>query len=220
VTYTSHADLGGKDGFGPVVQEPEALKFHAAWEPHALALTLAMGATGTWNIDMTRSARETLADYDRLTYYAIWLKGLEKLIVEHGLAERDEIAAGRMLHSAAPLQRVLNAHDVPETLARGTPTARSATTAARIALGERVRTRAGEILHHTRLPHYARGKIGVIDRVHGAHVFADTNARGLGEQPQWLYTVVFDGHELWGSRSTPNLSVSIDAWEPYLEPLQ
>jgi len=220
VTYTSHADLGGKEGFGPVVQEPEALKFHAPWEQRALALTLAMGATGTWNIDMTRSARETLADYDRLTYYAIWLKGLGRLIVEHGLAERDEIAAGRMLHGAAPVQRVLNAHDVPETLARGTPTARSATTAARFALGERVRTRAGEIPHHTRLPRYARGKIGVVDRVHGPHVFPDTNAQGLGEQPQWLYTVVFDGRELWGSRSTPNLSVSIDAWEPYLEPLR
>ena len=218
--YTSHADLGGKDGFGPVVPESEALKFHAPWEPRALALTLAMGATGAWNIDMTRSARETLPDYDRLTYYAKWLKGLEQLVIEHGLAQRDEIAAARMLHPAAPVKRVLHAAAVPETLALGSPTARSAAAAARFALGERVRTRAGDIPNHTRLPRYARGKIGVIDRVHGAHVFADTNARGLGEQPQWLYTVVFDGHELWGSRSTPKLRVSIDAWEPYLEPLR
>ena len=41
--------------------------------------------------------------------------------------------------------------------------------------------------------------LGTIERVHGAHVFADTHAQGLGEQPQWLYTVVFDGQELWGA---------------------
>ena len=90
---------------------------------------------------------------------------------------------------------------------------------ARLALGERVRTVTDEIAHHTRLPRYARGKIGVIERIHGAHVFADAHARGLGEQPQWLYTVAFDGRELWGDDATPGLIVSIDAWEPYLEPL-
>jgi nitrile hydratase subunit beta len=218
--YTSYADLGGEDGHGPVVPGPEGGRFHAQWEPRALALTLAMGATGTWNIDMTRSARETLPDYDRLTYYAIWLKGLEKLIIEHGLAQRDEIAAGRMLHPPRPVQRVLTAADVPATLALGTPTVRPATALARFALGERVRTRGGEFPHHTRLPRYARGRIGVIERVHGVHVFADAHARGEGEQPQWLYTVVFEGRELWGERSAPGLRVSIDAWEPYLESLR
>ena len=220
MTYTSHADLGGREGQGPVVPEPEGTLFHAPWEPRVLALTLAMGATGTWNIDMSRSARETLPDYDRLSYYAIWLKGLEKLIVEHGLAQRDEIAAGRMLHPPRPVQRVLNALEVSETLARGSPTSRSAATPARFALGERVCTRAGEFPRHTRLARYARGKIGVIERVHGVHVFADAHARGLGEQPQWLYTVVFEGRELWGERSTPRLRVSIDAWESYLEPVR
>ncbi len=88
MTYTSHADLGGEDGHGRVVPEPEGVLFHAPWEPRALALTLAMGATGMWNIDMSRSARETLPDYDRLSYYAIWIKGLEKLLVEHGLVRK------------------------------------------------------------------------------------------------------------------------------------
>ncbi len=220
MTYLSHADLGGEDGHGPVVPEPEGVLFHAPWEPRALALTLAMGATGTWNIDMSRRARETLPAYERLSYYAIWLQGLEKLLVEHGLVQSDEIAAGQMLHPAQPVRRVLHAADVPKTLAQGSPTARDATTPARFALGERVRTRAGEVPHHTRLPRYARGKTGSIERVHGAHVFADANARGLGEAPQWLYTVVFDGRELWGDCATPGLRVSIDAWEPYLQPLR
>jgi len=42
-----------------------------------LALTLAMGTTGLWNIDASRAARETLADYRELSYYQIWLAGLE-----------------------------------------------------------------------------------------------------------------------------------------------
>src|SRR5205814_10495920 len=70
---------------------------------------------------------------------------------------------------------------------------------------------------HTRLPGYARGKIGRVEHVRGVHVFADTHAHGRGEQPQWLYTVVFSGRELWGDDCAPGLGVSIDAWEPYLE---
>ena len=70
---------------------------------------------------------------------------------------------------------------------------------------------------HTRLPQYVRGHAGVIDRVLGCHVFPDSNASGDGENPQWLYTVSFDGFELWGEASDPNLQVSVDAWEPYLE---
>ena len=70
--------------------------------------------------------------------------------------------------------------------------------------------------HHTRLPAYVRGKCGFIERTHGMHMFADAHAQGLGEQPQWLYTVVFDAIGLWPD-AAPRLTVSVDAWEPYLE---
>jgi nitrile hydratase beta subunit len=219
MSYQSHADLGGKSGYGRVVPEPEGEHFHAAWEPKALALTLAMGATGAWNLDMGRSARETLPDYTALSYYAIWLKALEKLMIERDLIRDDEIAAARLLHPPRPLPRILRAEEVTAALKKGSPTVRATTTPARFGVGERVRTRADEIPHHTRLPVYARGKVGRIERVNGAHVFADVHAQGLGEQPQWLYTVAFDGRELWGDAATPGLTVSIDAWEPYLEPL-
>ena len=219
MSYRSHADLGGKEGHGRVVPEPEGERFHADWERQALALTLAMGASGEWNLDMSRSARETLPEYDALTYYEKWIKGLEKLLTERGLLDRDEMAACRMLHPSRPVTRVLRAVDVPAALAYGAPTQRAATTPAAFAIGERVRTRAVEVPHHTRLPGYARGKVGRIEHLRGVHVFADTNARGLGEQPQWLYTVVFDARDLWGDTAAQNTSVSIDAWEPYLEPL-
>lgn len=217
MSHASHADLGGGKGHGRVVPEPEGELFHAAWEPRALALTLAMGATGAWNIDMSRSARETLPNYGALDYYAIWIEALQKLMVERDLVRDDEIAAGRMLHAPRPLPRVLMAADVAATLARGAPTERDATAPARYAVGERVRTRRTAIPHHTRLPGYARGKVGRIEHVRGVHVFADTHAQGLGEQPQWLYGVAFEAAELWGADAGA-LSVSIDAWEPYLEP--
>ena len=217
MTYVSHADLGGQGGHGAIVPEPEGHSFHAAWEARALALTLGMGATGSWNIDMSRSARETLPDYAERSYYAIWLAALEKLLVERGQVLPDELVAGRMLNAPAPVERVLLAADVPAVLATGAPTVRPATTPARFGVGMRVRTRAARVDHHTRLPGYAHGKTGTVERVHGMHVFADTHAQGLGPQPQWLYAVVFDGRELWGDSTEPGLSESVDAWEPYLQ---
>ena len=217
MTYTSHADLGGQPGHGPVQPEPEEERFHAPWEPQALALTLAMGATRSWNIDMSRAARETLPGYGRMSYYQIWLAALEKLMAERGQVLPDEVAAGRMLHPPVPVARVLQAHEVPAALAQGSPTARPDGPPPRFAAGQRVRTRAGAVPHHTRLPGYVRGKVGVVERLHGAHVFADTHAQGLGEQPEPLYTVAFTGEELWGPAAAPGLVVSVDAWQSYLE---
>jgi len=217
MSYTSFADLGGRAGFGPVVPEPEDERFHADWEPRALALTLAMGAAGMWNIDMSRSVRETLPAYARLSYYQIWLAALQRLLAARGLVADDELAAARMLYPPRPVPRVLRAGEVAAALAKGSPTARPATSTACFRVGATVRTRDAEPQGHTRLPAYARGRVGTVERVHGMHVFADAHAQGLGEQPQWLYTVVFDGTELWGASATPGLRVSVDAWEPYLE---
>jgi nitrile hydratase subunit beta len=219
MSYQSHADLGGVDGYGRVIPEPEEELFHATWQRQAFALTLAMGSTGAWNLDMSRSARETLPDYRSLSYYEIWVRALEKLLLERALVGPDELAAGRMLHPAQPGHPVLRATDVPALLAKGSPTLRPATAPARFAVGAQVRLRAAAVAHHTRLPGYARGKIGRIERVHGVHVFPDAHAQGLGEQPHWLYTVVFTGAELWGDAAARDQRLSVDAWEPYLEPL-
>ena len=217
MSYTTHADLGGRSGHGAVVPEPEGELFHASWEPRALAITLAMGATGAWNIDMSRAARETLPNYAALSYYEIWIAGLQRLLLERGLVLLDEIDAARALHPPAPVKRVLAAADVASALAAGSPTVRASTEHPCFAIGQRVRTRSEPVAHHTRLPGYARGRLGVIEKLHGAHVFADAHAQGLGEQPQWLYTVVFDGTALWGADAAPGVTVSVDVWDAYLE---
>ncbi|WP_341898849.1 nitrile hydratase subunit beta [Ferrovibrio terrae] len=215
------ADMGGMQGFGPVRHEGEhEPKFHAAWEKRVLAMTLAVGATGQWNIDMSRSARESLPppQYFAKTYYEIWLAGIEKLMIERGMLSAAEIEAGHMLAPPKPLPRILTREAVPVVLAKGGPTERPSDQPARFKAGDRVRAKNIHPTGHTRLPRYVRGHIGTIELLHGAHVFPDSNAQGQGEQPQWLYTVRFAGRELWGPDADPTLSVSVDAWDSYLEP--
>ena len=105
---------------------------------------------------------------------------------EPGQELPEEIEAGRVLHAPVAVKRVLKAADVPQALAKGSPTERAATAPARFAVRQQVRTHAGHVDHHTRLPGYARGKVGRIERVNGMHVFADANAQLVGEAPQWL----------------------------------
>ena len=212
-------DMGGAHGFGRVEPEPDEPVFHADWERKAFALTLAMGATGEWNLDQSRFAREDRppADYLGRTYYEIWLAGLERELAERGLVASDEVEAGRPLHEPKPVRRTLAAADVPQMLGRGGPTRRDVEDPARFAVGDRVRARNIHPRAHTRLPRYVRGHVGTVVLVHGAHVYPDAHARGDGQDPQWLYTVRFDGRELWGPDADPTTAVSIDAFEPYLE---
>ena len=212
-------DLGGMMGFGPVEVEIDEPVFHAAWEKRVLALTLATGALGEWNIDMSRHARENRhpVDYLSSSYYELWLKGLEELLVARGLATREEIAAGRALARAKATRPPLRADVIPALLAKGAPCDRPPAGPPRFAVGDEVRTRNNHPSGHTRLPRYARGKRGRIDITYGVFVFPDANARGYGETPQWLYCVSFSGRELWGPDGDPGLEVSIDAWESYLE---
>ena len=211
-------DLGGMQGFGPVTPEPDEPPFHFAWERRVLALTLATGASGKWNIDMSRAARESIppARYLAMSYYEIWFEGLQRLLVTTGLATAEEIHGGRSLAPALPGVRRLAASDVAATLARGSPAARGAPAPARFKLGDAVRTIAMNPMTHTRLPRYCRAKRGTIVAVHGAQVFPDSNGNGKGEQPKWLYTVCFDAKELWGEDTTA-AAVCVDCWEPYLQ---
>jgi nitrile hydratase len=212
--------MGGVHGFGAVSAEPQEPVFHADWERRVFALTLAMGATGEWNLDASRFARENRPPNDYLdkSYYELWLAGLEQLLTEGELVAEAELAAGRALQPGRPVRRTLIAADVGPAVGRGSSTHREAPQPARFQVGERVRARNINPLSHTRLPRYVRGHIGTVSATHGCHVFPDSHATGRGEDPQWLYAVSFDAGELWGPGADPTLTVSIDAFEPYLEP--
>ena len=212
-------DMGGMHGFGKVEPEPNEPPFHAGWEGRVLAMQRALRVTGAWNIDMSRDAQERLPAevYLSVSYYHLWALGMEHNALEHGLIDADEIAAGHALRQGKPLERKLTADIVQQGLTRGS-FYRQALAPARFKPGDRVRARNIHPPTHTRLPRYARGRVGVVELVHGCQAFPDTVATDKGDNPQLLYTVVFEGRELWGPGTDPTISISIDAFEPYLEP--
>jgi nitrile hydratase len=85
-------------------------------------------------------------------------------------------------------------------------------------VGDHVRGRGINPVGHTRLPRYARGKAGIVERDHGVFVFPDSNAHFLGEKPQHVYSVRFSARELWGNEAKPQDSVYLDLFDDYLEP--
>jgi nitrile hydratase beta subunit len=212
-------DMGGMQGFGPVEAEPNEPPFHEPWEGRVLAMQRAMGYTKLWTIDGGRASLETLppVTYLMASYYQRWFLGLEKRVVAHGLVGEDEIKAGHSLRPGVRLNRKLTAADVPGTINRGN-FERPAPAPARFKAGDAVHTRNINPTTHTRLPRYARGKLGTVEAIRGCHVYPDTAALGAGDNPQWLYTVVFTARELWGAEADAKMSVSIEAFEPYLEP--
>jgi len=214
-------DMGGMDGFGKVEAEPDEPVFHAPWEGRIMAMNRAMGATGAWNLDMSRFSREVLPPHVYLgsSYYKKWYLGLAQMLLDRGLIDADEIEAGHALTPGKPLKRGrFELKDMPRILTRA-PFSRPTNTEARFKIGDNVRTRNIHPQGHTRLPRYVRGHVGTVELIHGAHVFPDIVAVDGTEDPQWLYTVVFEGRELWGPDADPTVKISIDAFEPYLEPV-
>jgi nitrile hydratase len=212
-------DMGGMHGFGKVEPEPDEPVFHAPWEGRVLALQRVLGFAGAYNIDMSRFAQETLPPqvYLGVSYYKRWEMAIEKNLIERGYATREEIERGHAQGPVKPLKRKMMADDVGAALTRG-KYGRTPAAPARFKIGDRVRAKNLNPATHTRLPRYARGRTGVIERIQGCHVFPDTVALDQGENPQWLYTVLFEGRELWGPDADPSVKVSIEAFEPYLDP--
>jgi nitrile hydratase beta subunit len=198
------ADMGGMHGFGSVEIEPNEPVFHADWEKKAFALNMAIGVANIWNLDAFRFARESLPppQYLNTSYYGLWVVTLETMMLKYGIATDEELKAG---HALAPMKKA----DEPVTAAKvanmvrcGSPYGRPAPAPPKFKAGDKVRARNVHPKTHTRLPRY---------------VFPDSNAIGVGEDAHWLYTVRFDGRELWGQDSDPTVRVAIEAWEPYLE---
>ena len=214
-------DMGGMHGMGPITPEPEEPVFHETWEGRVFALNRATAALGKWNIDASRHSIERIApsDYLRMSYYEKWLAGLVTRLEESGLVTRVEFESGRPAPGAAKATPPLTPEQVASTVSERGWFERPVNAPPRFAINQPVRTLKINPTGHTRLPRYARGRIGVIDRAHGAHVFPDSNAHFRGENPQHLYSVRFSARELWGDAAAPRDAVYIDLWEDYLEPV-
>jgi nitrile hydratase len=199
--------------------------FAESWQARALALTLAAGALGQWNIDVSRHAREKLApgDYARFSYYEKWLAAVADLLVDTGVISEAELTGTDPTPS--PLaSRALRAEAVQDVLATGGPATRESACPQVFQPGDRVRTRritANRLVDggHTRLPRYAAGASGRVLRCHGAHVLPDSAAHLLGEAPEPLYAVSFPASQLWANPEHPGDEVILDLWQSYLDPV-
>ena len=213
-------DMGGMHGMGPIEAEKNEPVFHARWEGRVYALNRATGAWGKWNLDASRHSREVIppAEYLRMSYYEKWLAGMIGLLVQSGLITQAEVDSGKPAPGSAKATPRLTPAMVPQMVSRGIPAIRDVSVSPRFQVGQRVRARNMHPVGHTRLPRYARGKFGAIDRDHGPYVFPDSNAHFQGEKPQHVYSVRFAARELWGEQASPRDSVYIDMWDDYLEP--
>ena len=213
--------MNGAHGLGPIEREQNEPPFHEEWERRAFAVTLAMGFHGKWSLDRARFMRENRhpVDYLESSYYELWLKGLEPLLLEHGFLTPEEIEAGRALVPPPPDAKPAASPERATAVLRKGATARvDADVPARFRPGERVRVRDINVAGHTRAPRYCRGHVGTIGLDHGVFVFADTSAAGLGPKPQHVYSVRFPARALWGEVASPRDEVCIDLWDDYLEP--
>ena len=194
-------DLGGMMSFGPVAAPLSEPVFHEKWESRVLALMMAV--PGDWSIDEDRAACESMhpAKYLKTSYYEHWLHGLETLLKKY-----TPDSSCRM-----------RPEDIWAALTAPRSYARDVSTPAAFAIGQKIRVKIMNPTGHTRAPRYVRGHAGEVVKIHGAHVFPDSNAQGLGENPQWLYTVRFTAKELWNHAN--NDQVMLDLWKPYLEPI-
>jgi nitrile hydratase len=217
-------DMGGMHGFGRVQREENEPVFHARWEGRVLGITRACSVQHIFNIDESRHAIERMepVEYLKSSYYERWLDRNIRLLVEKGIITGEELerrmaqmASGK--DPAPPHSDAKLAERMMRVTKDRTPY-RQPGPAPRFAVGDQILTRPDAPVGHTRLPRYARGKPGVIVRVHGTFIFPDTNAHGQGEQSHALYSVRFDEAVLWGASAEPRAPVHIDLWERYLEP--
>ncbi len=213
-------DMGGMHGMGPIEVERDEPVFHEEWEGRTFVMTRAIGMWRKWNIDTGRFHIELIppAEYLRMSYYEKWFVRLADLLVKTGLVTGEELETGRPAPGSVRATPPLTVEQVPAVaLNRFLAPSYEPGIPPLFHLGDQVRARNINPIGHTRLPRYARGKSGCVAVDHGVHVFPDTNAHGLGENRQHLYSVRFAARELWGEQASERDFVYIDLWDSYLD---
>ena len=213
-------DMGGMHGMGPIDHEKNEPVFHAPWEARTYAITRVLRAGGgRQNLDNSRHLLELLppAEYLRMTYYEKWLARLINQLITNGVATREEIESGTPAPGSPKATPAVTAAMVPALVTRRNSARRNAPARPQFKVGQRVRARNIHPTGHTRLPRYARGKLGLVVRDHGVFLFPDTNAEFLGEKPQHVYSVRFAARELWGEHASSRDFIHLDMWDDYLE---
>jgi len=235
------SDMGGRrEHYAPIAREAHEPVFHERWEARTFGISGFVLLLFRGNVERFRFAMEQLPREEYMSgYYRRWLGGLERLLVEAGYLGRGELdarlvggaAAARGARTGSParlavVSRLMRSYLRPRlprwvcahVLPRVTGTLRPAVSKPRFHLGDRVRVRSGPERAFTRKPGYVRGRPGLVSAHQGAALFADARGEGRRARPQHLYTVVFDGRDLWGEDAEPETEVRVDLFESHLEP--
>jgi nitrile hydratase len=221
-------DMGGLHGFGLVVREKDEPVFHSYWESRVFCMTQVLDTKGIWNLDEHRHEIELMnaADYITAGYYGRWLFAMERLLARKDILRADEVQRRvNELHHGdvqlSPADEGERGWPLPdERKVRWGAWRHEQIVHPRFSVGDRVRVRNIHPEGHTRVTAYARGKVGVVDRVNAEPwVFPDTRAHYRGENTQAVYGVRITATELWGPQAEDNTSVYIDLSEDYLEPV-
>lgn len=218
------ADLGGAEGWGPVAppREDEPVFAHE-WEGRAFALTLlSMGRVSGQNLDAFRRALGDLDEdaYFADGYYGRWLNASEEMLIESGILAPGAVDVRVRRNQGEDIEDLPVPQECkPDYAATGPGSLREVEEPPAFAVGARVRARDVEPSGHTKLVRYVRGKTGVVESIQPAHLLPDTHCVFEGENPQHVYTVRFDSHELWGA-DAESFTLTIELFESYLEPAE
>jgi nitrile hydratase beta subunit len=210
-------DMGGMQGMGPVQYEKNEPVYHAEWESRVDAMELALRATR--KIQGPRRAIEEkipAAEYLRMSYYERWYTAIVEQLIAAKLVTRAEVESGHSAPQDVSSVRPFSTTEAVAYLRRNQSTRRNIQLAARFQVGQRVRARNINPVTYTRLPRYARGRLGIIDRLRGVFPIPDADAGG---KPQNLYSIRFPARELWGEQAALQDAVYLDMWDDYLEPV-
>ena len=222
-------DLGGMHGFGPVHHDEDEDEpvFHEEWEGRVFGLRVATEPLQLFDTtDQLRFAIESLppATYLSSSYYELRLIAIEQELLSRGLITQKDLEQRTEYYRSNPEAAVPRREDpalkerVVEKLRSFPPQTDLPASPPRFQVGDRVRARNVHPHGHTRLPRYARGKVGVVERVHAAHGLPDLVAERRPAEPMAVYGVRFTAQELWGDAADVNSTLVMDLWERYLEP--
>jgi hypothetical protein len=206
-------DLGGLQGFGPVVSTDGEQSHHHAWELRAQAIAMMVGG-GSVRPWIERIAPPT---YLAASYYERWLIAAEHAVTERAVVTADELgtrcnvlAGGEDVGAPAPrlddealradMERYMT-HVHPMPVADD----------AAFAVGAVVRVLPARAAERNRCPRYVRGVVGRVERVCGRDRLPSST------ELETLYTVEFSSADVWGASSEPPFAVLVDLFEHHLE---
>ncbi|WPB58256.1 nitrile hydratase subunit beta [Xylophilus sp. GOD-11R] len=197
-------DLGGKQGFGPVVRTDDSRRFKERWELEATAISGRLVGAGLYNMDEYRHAIERMdpCHYMAASYYERVLTAAATLCVEKGLLTQQALAdaAG----GAYPLSRPIG------------PGRAAARPERVLQVGDTVRVKNEFVSGHTRMPGYIRGQTGVIVDVSPAYPYPDACGHALPSTVEPTFDVRFDARDLWPDSSEAAF-VHVGVFASYLE---